>query len=190
MNLKTSFRPVFYVSNFFGLTFFTSSKWPYIYRIFIISLLIAIVVLQIPVMSFWTDANTGSLEAFLQFSKISIAWINYFVNYLTTAHKNGRIVQIFENSTNLKIEIDSKRFRNLFFSQIWHITLNFVIIIIFQFLAVHLTDPKIKYSFSAPMYIFVDTMHIFITLQFVESTRLMREYFMALNAKILKKKSK
>ena len=169
MNLETSFRPVFYVSNFFGLTFFTSSKWPYMYRIFIISLLITIVVLQIPVMSFWTDANTGSLEAFLQFSKISIAWINYFVNYLTTAYKNERIVQIFENSTNLKIEIDRKRFRNLFFSQIWHITLNFVIIIIFQF---------------------VDTMHIFITLQFVESTRLMREYFVALNAKILKKKSK
>jgi len=188
--IKSAFRPILLVSKLFGLTFFSSSKLILIYRAFIISLLIAILILQTPVIVYWTDTKYGELEAFLQFAKISIAWINYFINYLTTVYNNNKIVAIFESLDFLNLKIEDKRLRNLSFNQIKHLIFNFVIICIFQSLAVYLTDESVKYTFSAPMYIFLDSLHVFIILQFVESVLMMREYFISLNSKMLNMKSK
>lgn len=186
----TTYFPIFFVSKIFGLTFFSSSKLVFIYRLFILGLLIAIVIVSVPVMSFWTSAESGDLEAFLQFSKNSIAWINYFINYLITVYKNKKIISVFDSLAHLDLKIEDRRLRKLFYLQLIRIALNFAVICFYQFLAVHLTDERIKYSFSVPMYIFLDSLHIFGVLQFVESVVVMKEYFRSLNEKMSKMRSK
>lgn len=190
LTIKSASRPILFTSTFFGLTIFTSSKFKFIYRAFIIGLLIAILILQIPVITYWTDSEFGELEAFLQFAKISIAWINYFINYLITVYNNNKIVALFESLNQLDLKIENKRLKKLCFNQIKHLLFNFVIICTFQSLAVHLTEESIKYTFSAPMYIFLDSLHACVTLQFVESVLMMREFFISLNSKMLNMKSK
>lgn len=187
--LSRYFRPILLVSELLGLTFVSSRLQPRIifcYRLVIFGLLIATLVLQLPVIMFWVKLEARDLDSFLQFSKISIAWTNYFINFLMTVYQNGRVRILTKEMSKLSLKLDDSTLRKLFYGQIKHIAVNFGFIIGFQHLAVHLTDPSVRRFSSAWMYIFLDGMTTTIIIQFVESVLLVREYFKCLNIRMSK----
>ncbi|KAL0274969.1 UNVERIFIED_CONTAM: hypothetical protein PYX00_002976 [Menopon gallinae] len=182
-----SWRLLILVSQLFGITFFRdriSFVVAFVYRFIILAILIAILVDQLPIIIYWTRLQPSKVDAMLQIMKLSIAWTNYFLNFLLTCFKNREIWDIINILVHLDLNLPDKVFRKLCCRQIRRFILIYALILTFQILSVPLSPPQIRKGHSSVSYIFIDSLTTIVILQFVEFVMFVREYYVCLNTRL------